>query len=57
MIKEGLTQTAEYADRCEPEEAHLIVVDPAPSKTRSWRVKLFVKERSVDGRAITVWGM
>jgi len=33
------------------------VVDPTSSKTRSWQEKVFVKKRSVKGRAITVWGM
>ncbi|MCL2778748.1 MAG: ATP-binding protein [Polyangiaceae bacterium] len=54
-IAEGLTQTARYADRCTSEEAHLIIVDP--SETRSWDEKVFVQERSADGRSITVWGM
>ena len=54
-IEEGLTQTARYADKCRPEEAHLIIVDP--SEKQSWDEKVFVKERSVDGRSITVWGM
>jgi len=56
-IKEGLEQTAAYADRCDPEEAHLIVVDPTSSRTRSWKEKIYVKKRTVKGRAITVWGM
>jgi len=53
-MDEGLRQTAGYADRCAPEEAHLVVVNP---KKLSWAKKLYVKECSVDGRAITVWGM
>ncbi|MCL2779846.1 MAG: PD-(D/E)XK nuclease domain-containing protein, partial [Polyangiaceae bacterium] len=53
-IEEGLAQTARYADKCHPDETHLIVVDPSE---RSWDEKVFVKERSADGRAITVWGM
>jgi len=53
-IEEGLRQTAGYADRCAPDEAHLVVVNP---KKLSWAKKLYVKECSADGRAITVWGM
>ncbi|MCL2779573.1 MAG: ATP-binding protein, partial [Polyangiaceae bacterium] len=53
-IAEGLTQTARYADRCSPDEAHLIIVDPSE---RSWDEKVFVQERSADGRSVTVWGM
>ena len=56
-IEEGLKQTAGYADQCHPDEAHLIVVDPAPSSARSWDDKVFVQERSAEGRPITVWGM
>ncbi|MCL2778276.1 MAG: hypothetical protein FWD73_09750 [Polyangiaceae bacterium] len=54
-IAQGLKQTAGYADKCHPEEAHLIIVDP--SETRSWDEKVFVQERSADGRSVTVWGM
>jgi len=62
-IREGLAQTAMYADRCNPEEAHLVVIDP---RERSWDEKIYVKECvgvvEKGGRAgkewpITVWGM
>ena len=53
-IRAGLKQTAKYADKCNPYEAHLIVVDP---RKRSWDEKVYVKELSFEGRAITVWGM
>jgi len=53
-IEEALVQIARYADKCGPEEAHLVVVNP---NKLSWAEKLYVKECSVDGRAITVWGM
>ena len=56
-IEEGLAQTASYADTCQPDEAHLIVVDPSPATARSWDEKVFVEERSAHGRQITVWGM
>ncbi|MCL2777246.1 MAG: AAA family ATPase [Polyangiaceae bacterium] len=54
-IEEGLSQTARYADKCHPDETHLIVVDP--SEKRSWDEKVFVQERSADDRSITIWGM
>jgi len=54
-VAEGLTQLSGYADRCEPEEAHLVVVDPCAH--RSWSEKVYVKEQSFGGRSITVWGM
>jgi len=62
-IQEGLVQTAEYADRCNPEEAHLVVIDP---RERSWDEKIYVREcvapvlegsSCQSGRAITVWGV
>ena len=56
-IEEGLAQTANYADTCQPDEAHLIVVDPSPASTRSWDEKVFALERNAHGRQITVWGM
>ncbi len=56
-IEDGLRQTAEYADRCQADEAHLVVVDPTPASERSWEEKVFVEERDFGGRPITVWGM
>ncbi len=56
-VERGLAQTAEYAERCQPDEAHLIVFDPAPSSEKSWEEKVFVEERAFEGRPITVWGM
>jgi len=53
-ITKGLEQTAGYADKCDPEEAHLVVIDP---KRRNWDEKVYVEERSYKGRTITVWGM
>jgi len=59
-VEEGLTQIARYADQCNPEEAHLVVVDPS---TRTWDEKIYVKECTVPvggsgtERAVTVWGM
>jgi len=62
-ILDGLEQTSRYADRCDSEEAHLVVID---GRDRSWDEKIYVKEcvgpaskgrRDGTGRAITVWGM
>ena len=54
-IEEGLAQTAMYAAKCDPEEAHLVVVDDRDG--RSWDEKVFVAEKDYEGRPITVWGM
>jgi hypothetical protein len=54
-IEEGLSQIAGYADRCDPEEAHLIVVDSRERK--QWEEKIFVDDVEFEGRRITVWGM
>jgi hypothetical protein len=56
-IEEGLKQTAEYADKCNPDETHLIVVDPTPSAERDWDKKCYDLEQIIDGHKIYVWGM
>lgn len=53
--REGLAQTVEYVDRCGAEEAHLVIFDRTPGKP--WEEKLFRREETHAGRAITVWGM
>jgi hypothetical protein len=55
IIKDGLQQTAEYADKCNSDEAHLIVVDHTEGK--SWDEKVFVEEHKFKDRTINVWGM
>ena len=62
-IAEGLKQTARYADKCDPEQAHLVVIDP---RELDWDDKVFVQEHKVVAssgksghreRTITVWCM
>jgi len=53
-MEEGLEQIARYADRYDPEECHLIVVDQSDC---SWEEKVYRREENVGGRVITVWGM
>jgi hypothetical protein len=55
VIAEGLVQTAEYADCCNADEAHLLVFDRRPK--RRWSEKIFRRARKHLGRAITVWGL
>ena len=55
VMKKGLEQTARYADKCDPEEAHLVVIDQREG--RSWDDRVYVREQQHEGRAVTVWGM
>ena len=54
-IREGLRQTRGYMDRCAAESGQLVVFDRRTG--RSWKDKIFQREESVEGGAITVWGM
>ena len=53
-IREGVTQTLDYMDRCGAESGHLVVFDRSTDK--SWERKLFEREERLDGRSVTVWG-
>jgi hypothetical protein len=54
-IKQGVEQTAGYADHCGAEEAHLMVFDRRPGI--SWNKKIFVRDmKSLEGKRITLWG-
>ena len=54
-LREGLEQTARYMDRCGSDAGHLVIFDR--SEGRRWEDKLFRREESFQGRAMTVWGM
>ncbi len=53
-IREGVEQTLDYADKCRAESGHLVVFDRDESKP--WEEKLYRREESLGGRAVTVWG-
>ena len=53
-IREGLEQTLAYMDKCRGESGHLVIFDRDPSKP--WEEKIFRREESLGGRAVTVWG-
>ena len=56
VITGALPQTADYADRCDADEAHLLVFDRDPD--RSWDDRIFhEKGHQHEGRDIQVWGM
>ena len=52
--KEGLAQTADYAQRCGADEAHLIIFDRRANK--SWSKRIWRKNAVFDDVAIGVWG-
>jgi hypothetical protein len=53
-IAEGLEQTADYADRCGAEEAHLLIFDRREGV--SWDEKIWFRAEGYQGREIQVWG-
>ncbi len=54
-LAEGLAQTADYADRCGTQEAHLLIFDRRPGRT--WDEKVWQQAQVHDGRSIDVWGL
>ncbi len=54
LISEGLAQTAEYMDRSDAAEGHLVIFD---RRRRKWADKIFRRTRKHQGHSITVWGM
>ena len=53
--QKGLIQTAEYADYCGADEAHLIIFDRHPDIT--WEEKIWRNPAQQGTRNITVWGL
>ena len=54
-IREGLTQTRAYMERCGAAEGHSVVFDR--TEGTSWDRKMFRREETADGPPVTVWGM
>ena len=54
-IREGLSQTLGYMDRCAAESGHLVVFDR--TEGRQWEEKIFRREERTDEGTVTVWGM
>jgi hypothetical protein len=50
----GLPQTADYADRCGADEAHLLIFNRQEGV--SWDEKIWWREENHAGRVIQVWG-
>ena len=55
IVAEALPQSAEYADRANAEECHLLIFDRDPEV--SWDDRIFHEERAHGQRPIDVWGM
>jgi hypothetical protein len=53
-LAEGLPQTADYADRCNAGQAHLLVFNRKPGV--SWSKRIWHKMETSGGRSIGVWG-
>ncbi|MEK6749724.1 MAG: ATP-binding protein [Pseudomonadota bacterium] len=53
-LAEGLEQTADYAQRCNADEAHLIIFNRDAEV--SWDDKIWQRSEQHQGRTIAVWG-
>ena len=54
VIAKGLEQTADYADKFNADEAHLIIFNRDPLV--SWEEKIWYKKEACEERLIDVWG-
>lgn len=54
-IREGLTQTLQYMDRCGTDDGNLLIFDRTNDK--SWEEKIFYKEEQIEEKIIKVFGM
>lgn len=54
-IREGLSQTYGYMDRCNAAEGHLILFDR--DKERAWEDKIFQRSENYEDKTIQIWGM
>ncbi|MEA2013576.1 MAG: PD-(D/E)XK nuclease domain-containing protein, partial [Verrucomicrobiota bacterium] len=55
LKKEGLIQTAEYADLCNATESHLIIFDRR--ENIDWKDKVYTETKEDDKNRIKIWGM
>jgi hypothetical protein len=54
ILKEALPQTADYADRCGADEAHIVVFDRRPNKP--WSKRIWRKTATQGDWTLGVWG-
>ena len=55
VLSKGLEQTADYGDKSDATEMHLVIFDRDPA--RSWDEKIYHEKKTVRGKTITVWGL
>ncbi len=53
--KDGLVQTAKYADQCNATESHLLIFDRR--EDINWKDKIFTEVKEENGYKIKIWGM
>ena len=53
--KDALIQTAEYADKCNATESHLLIFDRR--ENIDWKDKIFTETKEENGYKIKIWGM
>ncbi len=53
--KDGLIQTAEYADKCNATESHLLIFDRR--ENIDWKDKVFTETNEENGYQIKTWGL
>ncbi len=54
-LADGLAQTADYADRCGADEAHLLIFDRRGEL--SWDERIWQRQENQGTQGISVWGM
>ncbi len=54
-IRKGIGQTWEYMDKCGTSEGYLLIINRSPKK--SWKDKIFKREKAFKGFTIYVYGM
>ncbi|MCX5925118.1 MAG: AAA-like domain-containing protein [Candidatus Dependentiae bacterium] len=53
-LTEGLQQTADYMDRSNATQGHLVIFD---RQEKDWNDKIYTRVEKVGNKTITVWGM
>jgi len=54
-LLEGLEQTAQYMDKSDATEGHLVIFDRNAKKT--WTQKIYQRQEQIGDKTISVWGM